>query len=84
MNAYTVAGEILGAIELGPGQVARLRAVDHEYQQRLYALLHPPGSGGRGTEREPTPAERAELRAFLVSGVRALLTPGRRAGAGHR
>lgn len=73
MNAYTVAGEIVGGRELGPGQVARLGAIDHEHQRRLYAPMHVPGPGGVGARREPAPAERAQLRAFLENGVRGLL-----------
>lgn len=84
MNAWTVAGEILGEMELGPAQAAQLRAVDHEYQQRLYALLHAPGPDGAGAAREPAPAERAELRAFLVSSIRGILTPEQRDRVGQR
>lgn len=71
MDAYAVAGEILGDLALSPGQVAQLRAIDHEHQQRLCALVH----GGR----EPSAAERAELRALLASAVRGILTPEQRA-----
>lgn len=84
MNAYTVAAEMLGGIELGPGQVARLRAIDHEYQQRLHALLRAPEPAGRGVEREPAPDEMAELRAMLVSGIRGILTPEQRDRVGRR
>ena len=38
MNAYTVAAELLGGIELNAMQLAQLRAIDHEYQQRLFDL----------------------------------------------
>ena len=76
MDAYTVAGEVLGPIELTPMQVAQLRAIDHEHQQRLFALLHV-------AEGEPvrvaTPAELAVLRALLQRAVLGILTPGQRA-----
>lgn len=75
MDAYTVAGEVLGPIELTPMQAAQLRAIDHEHQQRLFALLH----GAEGEPRVATPAELAVLRASLERAVLGILTPGQRA-----
>jgi hypothetical protein len=76
MDACVTAGDLLAGIDLTPMQVAQLRAVDHEHQQRLFALLHPPGAE---PGRTPTPGERAELCRWLRSAVRGLLTPGQRA-----
>lgn len=76
MNAYTVAEEMLGGMELTPMQVAQLRAIDHEHQQRLFALLHPDGAE---PARAAAPEELAGLRAALESGIRGLLTPDQRA-----
>lgn len=70
MNAYTVAREMLDGIDLSPMQVAQLRAIDHEHQQRLFTLLH-----GAGPARAATPEELAALRASLESGIRGMLTP---------
>ena len=76
MDACTVAGEMLGPIELTPMQVAQLRAIDHEHQQRLFALLHAAeGEPARVATRE----EIAVLRASLESAVLGILTPGQRA-----
>ncbi|HEU4455109.1 MAG TPA: hypothetical protein VFR81_18745 [Longimicrobium sp.] len=76
MDAYTVAGEVLGPIELTPMQVAQLRAIDHEHQQRLFTLLHvAEGEPPRVATRE----EIAVLRASLESAVLGILTPGQRA-----
>lgn len=76
MDACTVAGEVLGPIELTPMQVAQLRAIDHEHQQRLFALLH---VAEGEPAREATPAELAVLRASLERAVLGILTPGQRA-----
>jgi hypothetical protein len=89
MDAFTVAAQMLGGLELGSGQLAQLRAIDSKYQQRLYTLLHasdtPARPGGsypepdaHPVERGPTPAELAELRAMLVSDIRGLLSPEQR------
>ena len=76
MDACTVAEELLGAIELTPMQVAQLRAIDHEHQQRLFTLLHAPGGE---PARVATPRELAVLRASLERAVLGILTPGQRA-----
>jgi hypothetical protein len=89
MDAFTVAAQMLGGLELGPGQLAQLRAVNSRYYQRLFTLLRAPDTpaGPRGSHagpdtpgeaREPTPAELAELRAMLVSDIRGLLSPEQR------
>jgi Spy/CpxP family protein refolding chaperone len=72
MNALTTAAEILGDIELSPGQLAQLRALNRKYAQRVYALLHP----SEATRREElTGSEAADLEAKLRSDILALLTP---------
>ena len=79
MDACTVAREVLGPIELTPMQVAQLRAIDHEHQQRLFALLHPAEGG---PPRVATPAELAVLRASLQPAVLGILTPAQRGRLG--
>jgi Spy/CpxP family protein refolding chaperone len=86
MDAFTVAAQMLGDVELSPAQLAQLRAINRKYYQELYTLLHesdgvanPIGarqeSGTKRTERELTEGEVADLRAMLTSDVRAILTP---------
>jgi hypothetical protein len=70
MNAFTLAAEIFGDIELSPGQLAQLRALDRKYAQRVYTLLH-----DSGASRELTQAEAADLEARLRADVLDLLTP---------
>jgi hypothetical protein len=72
MNALTTAAEILGNLELSPGQLAQLRALNRKYAQRAYTLLHPPNAAPR---EELTEAEAADLEAKLRSDILALLTP---------
>lgn len=71
MNALTMASELLGDLELSPGQLAQLRALDRKYAQRVYTLLHESDV----TRQELTDAEGADLHARLVSDILALLTP---------
>jgi hypothetical protein len=87
VDAFSVAAQMLGELELGPGQLAELRAIDSKYQQRLYTLLHasePPARPGSYFEldpavaREPTSAELMGLRVMLVSDIRSLLSPEQR------
>jgi hypothetical protein len=59
MNALAEAARMLGAMELSPGQLAQLRALDRKYAQRVYER--------RGSE--------ADLRALLRSDILAVLTP---------
>jgi hypothetical protein len=85
VDAFTVAAQMLGDIQLSPFQLAQLRAINRKYYQELYALLHerddvatPIGprveSSTTRTERELTEKELAGLRAMLTSDVRAVLT----------
>ncbi len=59
MNALAEASRMLGGMELSPGQLAQLRALDRKYAQRLYQ------------RRLPEPELLAMLRADIV----AMLTP---------
>jgi Spy/CpxP family protein refolding chaperone len=90
MNAFTVAAEMLGGLELTSGQRAQLRAINHKYFQEVYTLLHPPGEEARGaavqtdagvppTEPSLTAQQTDALRAMLERDVRDLLTPDQRA-----
>jgi Spy/CpxP family protein refolding chaperone len=90
MNAFTVAAEMLGDLELTSGQRAQLRAINHKYFQEVYTLLQPTGEeahrAGAQTEAGSTPAEPSltaqqtdGLRAMLERDVRDLLTPAQRA-----
>lgn len=87
MNAYSLATELLGDIELSAGQLSQLRALDYRYQlevQRLLSLREvqgPPGAAAGPVARppEPGPEDLARLRLMMVAGIRELLTPGQRA-----
>jgi hypothetical protein len=85
MDAFTVAAQLLGDVELSPFQLTQLRAINRKYYQKLYTLLHecndvagPIGprvaSSTTHTERELTEAELAGLHAMLTADVRAVLT----------
>jgi len=83
MDAFAVAARM--GMELDPGQLAQLRAVNSRHYQRLLTLVHaqdtaaaPRGSDLPATARAPTGAERRELHALLVRDVRALVSPGQR------
>lgn len=89
MDAFTVAEDLLPGIRLTPGQLAQLRAINHEYYTRLFALSRSRApeaqrlaEEGVSAPREPTPAERAELRAMLVREIRDMLTPEQRRASG--
>jgi hypothetical protein len=82
MDAYTVARELLGRAliaQLSAGQLAQLRAIDHEVQQRIFDRLHPADADVReGRRRELTAGAVAELRAVIEAAVLQLLTPEQR------
>jgi hypothetical protein len=59
MNALAEAGRMLGDMELSPGQLAQLRALDRKYAQRRFE--------GRRSD--------AELLDLLRSDILAVLTP---------
>ncbi len=86
MNAFTVAAEMLGDVQLSPGQRAQLRAIDAKYQQRLFTLLNredtdadatgsPALLDGMRPERTPTDRELADLEAVIRSDILDMLTP---------
>ena len=85
MDAFSIAAELIPGIELTADQLAQLRAVNHRYYSRLFALSRTPDPDAPRTEagapaggRQPTAREAGELRAMLVAEVRALLTPEQR------
>ncbi|MGH7504135.1 MAG: hypothetical protein ACRELX_00720 [Longimicrobiales bacterium] len=89
MDAFTVAEELIPGIELSADQLAQLRAINHKYYSRLFALSRTPGTGPAPTgattphtPREPTAQEASELRATLVADLLALLTPEQRRSFG--
>lgn len=86
MDAFAVADELLGDIQLTSGQLAGLRAINHRYFTEVYALLHPPGEqdahAAAGGEPALTARQTAELRVRLERDVRDLLTPAQRASIG--
>lgn len=77
MSAFTVAAELLGDMELTPGQLAQLRALDMGYQQRLYTVLLEAGhvADATGVPAEPEREVIAALRESLEMDVLAMLTP---------
>ena len=70
MNAYAMAAQLLGDVELSVGQLAQLRAIDVKYQQRLFTLLH--------RDDAPPVEEMAELRAMIAADLLEMLTPEQR------
>ena len=68
-DAFAVVQALLPGVELGPEQLAQVRALNREYYQRLYALRH-----RAGAERQAAAeSEMAELEAWLTSRVREML-----------
>ena len=95
MDAFAVATELLGDLELTSGQRAQLRAINHKYWQEVYALLHPAGEEAGDAEApearassavEPSLTERqtAGLRAMLERDIREMLTPAQLAAIERR
>lgn len=86
MNAYTMATQLLGDVDLSAGQLAQLRAIDMKYQQRLFTLLHRDDAGrpadlpgaAPAREREPTAEEMAALREMIAADLLDMLTPEQR------
>lgn len=76
MNAYTLAAQLLGDMELSGFQLAQLRAIDASHQQRLFTLLH--DGGASRPAREPTAHELAALRETIVRDLLEMLTPEQR------
>ena len=91
ISAFTTAAQMLGAVRLTtltPGQLAQLRAIDRNYQQRVYTLRHAVGGDadlpGAPAERELTAAEVEELRATIAAAIVEMLTPEQRSAVGRR
>jgi Spy/CpxP family protein refolding chaperone len=95
MDAYSIAAELLGDLELSPDQRAQLRAIDYRYQLEVQQRLH--ARGGRETASLPPPAadriaesgpaqpeDDASLRAMIVAAILELLTPQQRADLDRR
>jgi hypothetical protein len=87
MNVFAMATRMLGDMQLSAGQLAQLRAIDRNFQQRLYTLLNSPPVDARGPaaspanargERELTASEASELNAMVASEILAMLTPEQR------
>ncbi len=68
VNALAEAARLLGDIELSPGQLAQLRALNRKYAQRLYERRQP----------------EAELLDLLRSDILAVLTLEQERALGHR
>jgi len=94
VDAFTVATDLLGDLQLTSGQLAQLRAINHKYWQAVYALLHPPDEDAQRAavgEEPASPAAEvsltaqqvADLRAMLEGDVRNLLTPEQREALGR-
>jgi hypothetical protein len=90
VDAFTVATDLFGDLQLTSGQLAQLRAINHKYWQEVYTLLHPAGGDAKAPgppDGGPTPSEPASLterqtaalRAMLEKELRAILTPEQRA-----
>ncbi len=69
MNALTMAAQMLGDLELTPGQLAQLHALNRKYAQRLYTLRR------EVKDSAAMEAEVAGLRDMLASDILAMLTP---------
>lgn len=74
MDPFTTASELLGDLELTPGQLAHLRALDRKYAQRLHGLLHKEGK----SKSELSQAEAEDLQRRLVADILDMLTPEQR------
>ncbi|HET7233061.1 MAG TPA: hypothetical protein VFJ16_23835 [Longimicrobium sp.] len=78
-NVFSLASRLLGALDLSPGQLAQLRAIDHACQQRVFTLLR----GGPAARGELTDEEEQELRSTVERDILAMLTPGQRERIGR-
>lgn len=81
MDAFTVAAELIPGVELDADQLAQLRAINHRYYSRLFALTRSPTSDPSNPPaqpRQPTAREASELRAMLVEDILGLLSPAQR------
>jgi hypothetical protein len=83
VDAFTVAAELLGDLQLTSGQLAQLRALNHNYWHTVAVLLHPADDDERSAappaaEPSLSAQQTADLRAMLERDVRRLLTPEQR------
>jgi Spy/CpxP family protein refolding chaperone len=87
MDAFTIAAQMLPAVELTSSQLAQLRAINRNHQQQLYALQHQSEDDAESSARPESPfragspvtdAHDADLDAVLTSNIRAILTPEQR------
>jgi hypothetical protein len=82
-NPFSIADRLLAGIELTASQGAQLRAINHKYQTRVFALTR--GSGGATVgesdvlPRELTAAEADQLREMIIADLLEMLTPEQRA-----
>jgi Spy/CpxP family protein refolding chaperone len=92
VDAFTVAAEMLGGLELTAGQLAQLRAINRKYWTEVFSLLHARRDDASlaGVAADETPAahtatptlteqQTAELRAMLEREIDKLLTSDQRA-----
>ena len=92
MDAFTIAAELLGHIELSSGQLGQLRALDYrlllEFERLAKSRPTRPAEGGTaqqpGSAFEPTPEEEAALRASIIPDILEMLTPEQRAAFDQR
>lgn len=86
MNAYSVAAELLGDLQLSSDQHAQLRAIDYRFQLEVQRRLQAREGSARPGGAAPTaaagaalgPDDLAALRARLLADIREMLTPQQR------
>jgi hypothetical protein len=94
VDAFTVAADLLGDLQLTSGQLAELRSINHKYWHAVHALLHPPDDAAQRAAVREAPAipaaaasltaqQVADLQAMLERDVRNLLTPEQREALGR-
>lgn len=69
-NVFSLASRLLGGLDLTPGQLAQLRAIDHAHQQRVFTLLR----AGPAARSELTDEEDQALRGTVEHDILAMLT----------
>jgi hypothetical protein len=94
MDAFSIAAELLGHIELSSGQLGQLRALDYRLLLEVDRLAKSrparPAAGGAAEPPppspafEPTPEEEAALRASIIPDILEMLTPEQRAALDRR
>ena len=94
MDAFSIAAELLGDIELSSGQLGQLRALDYRLLLEFDRLAksrptRPTSRDAAGppppsSAFEPTPEEEAALRASIIPDILEMLTPEQRAALDRR